>query len=343
MRGKRETRKNYTPFMAGMVTMVLLFGLVSASLATNDPPAQGPQPGQVSVGLFGREQIAKGETLTTKQGGKAPKVVTYADTKGETHYYIEASAAAELFDVAFGAHYHEELERLEFGGKPRVDEHGEPYKDADGNPVVDENGKPKWGFTDVNHDFPLLLNPSGRMPAVGENIPVDVGGFTVTVTSGPYVGPGAQEQEAYWEKKRAGLPEKPEYGITHGMFTEADPAEINLGSLSGKSMDRQLFQDPEDVEHTFAFTSLLGNYAAITIENIGPAEAMIVLSRPNTIGQGEGNDFTAIRLPAGEKITRAFRVDETKSLENQLRLNATPLGEGGVNLKLTAEQYRSGV
>ena len=95
MRGKREMRKNYTPFMAGMVTMVLLFGLVSASLATNDPPAQGPQPGQVSVGLFGREQIAKGETLTTKQGGKAPKVVTYADTKGETHYYIEASAAAE--------------------------------------------------------------------------------------------------------------------------------------------------------------------------------------------------------------------------------------------------------
>ena len=80
--------------------------------------------------------------------------------------------------------------------------------------------------------------------------------------------------------------------------TEADPAEINLGSLSGKSMDRQLFQDPEDVEHTFAFTSLLGNYAAITIENIGPAEAMIVLSRPNTIGWGEGNDFTAIRLPA---------------------------------------------
>lgn len=55
MRGKREMRKSYTPFVAGMVTMVLLFGLVSASLAANDPPAEGPQPGQVSVGLFGRE------------------------------------------------------------------------------------------------------------------------------------------------------------------------------------------------------------------------------------------------------------------------------------------------
>lgn len=342
MRGKRELRKNYTPFITGMVTMVLLFGLVSASLAANDPPAEGPQAGQVSVGLFGREQIAKGEALTTKQGGKAPKVVTYADTKGETHYYIEATAAAELFDVAFGAHYHEELERLEFGGKPRVDENGEPYKDADGNPVVDENGKPTWGFTDVNHDFPVLLNPSGGIPAVGENIPVDVGGFTVTVTSGPYEGPGSEEREDRWEKKRAHLPEKPEYGVTHGMFTEADPAEINLGSFSGRSMDQQQFQDPGEVEHTFAFTTLLGKYAAITIENTGPAEAMIVLDRPNTIGRGEGNNFTAIRLPAGEKITRAFRIDKTKSLENQIHLNATPLGEDGVSVKLTAEQYRSG-
>ncbi len=340
MRGKREMRKNYTPFAAGMVTMILLFGLVSASLAANDPPAGGPQPGQVSVGLFGREQIAKGETLTTRQGGTAPKVLAYPDSKGETHYYIEATAAADLFDVAFGAHYHEELERLEFGGKPRVDENGEPYKDADGNPVLDENGKPKWGFTDVIHDFPMLLNPSGQMPAVGENIPVEVGGFTVTVSSGPYEGPGAEE---LWEKKRAKLPVKPEYGITHGMFTEVDPAEINLGSFSGKSMDSQQFQDPGEVEHTFAFTTLLGKYAVITMENTGSSEAMIVLNRPNTVGRGEGNDFTSIRLPAGEKITRVFRIDETKSLENRLQLIAKPLGPGGVSVKLTAEQYRSGV
>lgn len=339
MRGKREMRKSYTPFVAGMATMVLLLGLVSASLAAGGPPAGGPQPGQVSVGLFGREQIAKGETLTTRQGGKAPKVLTYPDSKGETHYYLEATAAAELFDVAFGAHYHEELERLEFGGKPRVDENGEPYKDADGNPVLDENGKPKWSFTDVNHDFPVLLNPSGQMPAVGENIPVEVGGLTVTVSSGPYEGPGAEEQ---WEKKRAKLPVNPEYGVSHGMFTEVDPAEINLGSFSGKSMDRQQFQDPGEIEHTFAFTTLLGKYAVITMENTGSAEAMISLSRPYTVGRGEDNGFTFIRLPAGEKITRAFRIDETKALENRLQLNATPLGSGGVSLKLTAEQYRSG-
>lgn len=74
-----------------------------------------------------------------------------------------------------------------------------------------------------------------------------------------------------------------EYGETGGMFTEVDPAEINIGSLSG------------------------------------------------------------IYLPAGQKITRAFRIDENKPLENQLQVLATPLGPGGVSVKLTAEQYRSGI
>ena len=40
--GKREMRKNYTPFVAGMVTMVLLIGLISASLAANTD--SGPSP-----------------------------------------------------------------------------------------------------------------------------------------------------------------------------------------------------------------------------------------------------------------------------------------------------------
>ena len=47
--GKREMRKNYTPFVAGMVTMVLLIGLISASLAANTdsgphPPAERSPP-----------------------------------------------------------------------------------------------------------------------------------------------------------------------------------------------------------------------------------------------------------------------------------------------------------
>jgi hypothetical protein len=60
--GKREMRKNYTPFVAGMVTMVLLIGLISASLAANTDsgpqPSGGAEPAQIGVGMFLKQQIA---------------------------------------------------------------------------------------------------------------------------------------------------------------------------------------------------------------------------------------------------------------------------------------------
>ena len=40
-------------------------------------------------------------------------------------------------------------------------------------------------------------------------------------------------------------------------------------------MDGREFKDEYEIEHTFAFTSLLGKYAAITIENTGTSEASI--------------------------------------------------------------------
>lgn len=100
-------------------------------------------------------------------------------------------------------------------------------------------------------------------------------------------------------------------------------------------------KDEYEIDHTFGFTALLGKYAAITIENTGTSEAQINVNRLNAVGCGF-DTFTGICLPAGGKITRAFRIDENKPLENQLQVRATPLGPGGVSVKLTAEQYRSG-
>ena len=138
--GKREMRKNYTPFAAGMLTMVLLIGLISASFAANSdartPPSGGAEPAQVGVGIFLKQQIAPGETLTTEKGGTATKVLSYADSKGETHYYIEAAAVAELFDVTSGVNFHEEANQLEFGAK------GRELRDKEGNPT----GEMSWDF-----------------------------------------------------------------------------------------------------------------------------------------------------------------------------------------------------
>ena len=88
MHGKREMRKNYTPFVAGMVTMVLLIGLISASFAANGdskaPPSGGAEPAQVGVGVFLKQQIAPGETLTTEKGGTAPRFWRTRITRGKS-------------------------------------------------------------------------------------------------------------------------------------------------------------------------------------------------------------------------------------------------------------------
>lgn len=326
MRGKRELKRNYTPFVAGMVTMMLLIGLISASFAANDKASGGAEAADIGVGLFLRQQIAPGEMLTTEKGGKAPKVLRFADSRGETHYYIEAAAVAEMFDVTSGVSFHQEANQLEFGYEPFGKEQ-------------------KWDaiYAPERYDFSLggTMNAEGSHIVVGGDIPVDIGGgVSATVQKGNEV-PDPDYQKEVWARHKSILKERPEYGKTCGMYTEVDPEEMNPGSLSAVDMKGKEFRDEESLRHTFCFSSLFGKYAAITIENTGAAEAEIHISRLNTVGSGS-ESFTGIYLPAGEKITRAFRIDESKPLENQLELSAAPLGEGGVSLKLTNEQYRSG-
>lgn len=349
MHGKREMRKNYTPFVAGMVTMVLLIGLISASFAANGnskaPPSGGAEPAQVGVGVFLKQQIAPGETLTTEKGGTAPKVLAYPDNKGEVHYYIEATAVAELFDVTNGVNFHQEANQLEFGAK------GRELRDKEGKPTGEQDWRPLYASAQ-RHDFNLYgsteVGSDGK--ADPNSLVITSEGFPITGSSGAsagahFNGRGSVDPELQmeqWARQKSLLKEKPEYGQTFGMYTEVDPAEMNLGSISGRSMDGQEFKDEYEIEHTFAFTGLLGKYAAVTIENTGESEARINIERLHTVGAGK-EGFTGIYLPAGQKITRAFRIDENSPLENQLQVWATPLGPGGVSVKLTAEQYRSGV
>ncbi|MCI9332022.1 MAG: hypothetical protein HFG05_07600 [Oscillibacter sp.] len=327
--GKREMRRNYTPFVAGMITMVLLIGLISASLAVNDPleapAAGGAVPAQVGVGIFLKQQIAPGEMLTTEAGGKAPKVLSYADSKGETHYYMEATVVAELFDVSEDVFFREEANQLEFGVRAFERKEGEP------------EWKSELRYVSERQDFLLgaIYDSEGNYAIEGGNFPGSSGKTLRYADMEP------EDRQNTWAKHKSILKAEPEYGKTGGMYTEVKPEEINPASLCGVSMKDRVFTDGEEIKQLFCFTARLGKYAVITIENTGTAEAEIFIDRLYTVGGGS-DSFTGIYLPAGEKITRAFRIDGNKPLENQLQLSAKPLGEGGVSLKLTAEQYRSG-
>lgn len=349
MKYKRMLKRNYTPFVTGMATMALLIGLIASSFAANGGGA--PEAAQVSVGLFGREMIRAGETLTTESGGKAPKVLACGDSKGQTHYYIEATVAAELFDVSYGALFNEELGRVEFGANPPYDG---PWQDGQGNEIdPPEDYVPEWRYGDARHDFPILhavTDANGSTVYSSEGFPVETGGFSVSVSARSNIeevnDPEARaairaQEEKSWARTKERCSTEPKYGESLGMFTEVDPEEINLGSISGRSMDHQAFQDSEWIEHTFAFTPKLGRYAAITIENASKSDVQIALLRPSTVGDATEGSLS-VWIPAGGSITRAFRLDEAKFLENRLTLRATPLGPDGVSVKLTAEQYRSG-
>ena len=74
-------KRNYIPFAAGMATMLLLIGLVGASLAgetgKTNPPQSGTLSGEVSYGqagiaLLGKEQLPAGTTRTTAEGAQVP-------------------------------------------------------------------------------------------------------------------------------------------------------------------------------------------------------------------------------------------------------------------------------
>ena len=90
-------KRNYIPFIAGMSTMLLLVGLVGASLAGETRPPAVPQSGtlngqvaygEAGVALFGKEQVPAGAAWTTEDGAQIPTVLTYTDENGEDHYFI---------------------------------------------------------------------------------------------------------------------------------------------------------------------------------------------------------------------------------------------------------------
>lgn len=332
-------KRNYTPFVTGMVTMALLIGLISASFAANEKNGQaasgGAVPADIGIGMFLHQQIAPGEMLTTENGGKAPKVLACEDTKGETHYYIEATAVAELFDVADGVNFHEEANQLEFGIKPWAGAGTEGFEDFDAWDVLHSRER---------HDFMLGGTVNTK---TGERI-LDGGGVPTTTSNG-YVfshSQGLDDEDPElraerWARYKSLCKEKPVYGETLGMYTEVDPSEVNLATLSGVAMKDKLFTDETEVRQNFCFTSIIGKYAAITIENTGTSEVKIDISRFYTVG-GPQAGLPSVYIPAGGKMMRVFRIDENKPLENQLQLKAQPLGPGGVSIKLTEEQYRSG-
>lgn len=334
-------KRNYIPFAAGMATMLLLIGLVGASLAgetgKTNPPQSGTLSGEVSYGqagiaLLGKEQLPAGTTRTTAEGAQVPTVLTYTDEKGEKHYYVEAETAAEVLDIAYGAVYREDLNCVDFGTMAAADETGTVLTDEDGSPVY-------WSAEEF-FEKRTMRGEDGteRIIAIGDQ-KSEIQTGSVTITTGAEL----TDEEVQARKERLmETPTAPEYGVSQGIFTEVDPAEMDKASYLGRFVDGASFQGHE-VDYTFSFIPQL-RYAALVMENTGKEDILVRVARPYTVGDNDQN-FSQVRVPAGKTLTRAFRIEDGQGadLRNKLAVEITSVGAEEVQVRLSSEQYREGV
>lgn len=334
-------RRNYIPFIAGMSTMLLLVGLVGASMAeeTSQPavPQSGTLNGQVAYGeagvaLFGKEQVPAGTTWTTEDGAQVPTVLTYTDENGEDHYFVSAETTAEVLDMVYGVVYREDLNCIDFGTEVSVD--------PEGSPRLDENGQPTYWTGAEFFSRRTTQNEDGteRIVAIGDQqAEIQVGEGTSVI-----VGHGLEEDSPIRDEvvqRQMETPTVPEYGVRCGVFTEVDPAELDPAAYLGRFVDGVALQG-EDLTYTFHFMPELP-YAALVIENQGEVDILARVYRPWTVGHISQELFTTVRIPAGETLIRAFRVEEGESadLRNKLTVEITAVGGGEAQVCLSSEQY----
>lgn len=349
-------KRNYIPFTAGMVTMMLLIGLVTAGLA-GEPEAKtatGTLNGQVAYGeagvaLFNEEYVAAGETRTTSKGAAVPTVLTYTDENGDKRYYVDAETVCEVLDVAYGVIYNEELNCVDFGTMYLTDQNG--------NPRLDQEGKPELFTAQDDLGISKTIVNGETIGRLGGDTSVVVDGISITsmdADSPEYLEhleslpeDIRKEEEQRRQERIDRLMETPvtaEYGTVRGMFTEVDPAEVDLSTYSGSFLDHVSIQYDEKICETVAFSPLLGDYAQFEIENQGDKDILVKVWRPFTVGTEHSEEnFSTVRVPAGETLKRTFRLAEDgAALENKLGISAETVGGGAVKITLTAQQYRSG-
>ena len=315
-------KRNYIPFIAGMSTMLLLVGLVGASLAGETRPPAVPQSGtlngqvaygEAGVALFGKEQVPAGAAWTTEDGAQIPTVLTYTDENGEDHYFISAETAAEVLDMVYGAVYREDLNCIDFGTEAAVD--------AEGNPRLDGNGQPIYWTGAEFFSRRTTQNEDGteRIVAIGDQkAEIQVGDGTSVI-----VGHGLEEDSPIREEliqRQMETPTVPEYGVSCGVLTEVDPAVLDPAAYLGRFVDGVALQ---------------------VIENQGDQDILVRVFRPWTVGHINQELFSMVRIPAGETLVRAFQVQEGESadLRNKLTVEITGIGDGEAQVRLSSEQY----
>lgn len=87
--------KKYTPFVAGMLTMLLGISLVQGAYAVSGRVEYN----QAGISLFGDDQVLAGESYEAPNGQMVPSVITYIDETGGKTNYLSIRQISEILDI----------------------------------------------------------------------------------------------------------------------------------------------------------------------------------------------------------------------------------------------------
>ena len=126
---------------------------------------------------------------------------------------------------------------------------------------------------------------------------------------------------------------KPEYGKIVGGIEEIDPsaaaAIINNPDHRTRNFARNMkvqFLDSDFPGLTMNCLPYAGPYVVFAVTNNGPRTVYSEVRRFVTISSGQHEDFTSVAIPAGETLTRVFRIlDNANPLQTTLEFDIDAL------------------
>lgn len=132
--------------------------------------------------------------------------------------------------------------------------------------------------------------------------PVSWDGATNTVSLGTYQGVSSDGLSIVEQDDGSFLP-LTRVGRKAGPFTEVEPVQ----SEGFPILARTEYRSAEEYEFDTPVQTRMGNYISVTVTNTGKDHLILMIGRKYTIGQ----ELISTQVPAGQTVTRTFRVDQT--------------------------------
>ena len=140
-------------------------------------------------------------------------------------------------------------------------------------------------------------------------------------------------------------PDKPENGVTHGAFTEIDPATVDTSGeptciyLRNTRIQADLIGFPTMM---YDFIPQTGKYIVYEIKNNGPTEQVVSVARQPTITADFREQFSKVSLAPGATLTRAFSISEdyANRLGHNLLFDVTPAEFFGAETDVTVSLWQ---